>query len=154
MSGQLKNNCIFAVSHLHKDIVFQIQSLFTYHKGIVPHSFFSNVKSGCCNLRGLYPHFINVNYFLMQHPENNLQHSCQACGAVTSNSRNEETSLTLLYKIFNDFGSKWYVISISKKGCVVKFRASKKLFILAKGKTLHEAMHSLLQKLIDHSLKM
>lgn len=64
--------------------------------------------------------------------------------------QNEQKALSLFYKLISDFNSKWYVIDITKKGCIVKIR-SKKLFFLGKGKTLHEAVHSLLQKLIDCS---
>ena len=54
---------IFAVSQLLNDFVNQKQSFFTYHKGIVPNSFYRKVVSGCDKSRGLYPHLLICKLF-------------------------------------------------------------------------------------------
>lgn len=65
----MKNYIIFAMRNSLNSVVFQIQNLLTYNKGIVPHSYFSNAISLFRKNRGLYPHFINLTNFLMRNRE-------------------------------------------------------------------------------------
>ena len=89
---------IFAMSHILNDFVNSIkQSLFTYHKGIVPNSFYRKVVSVCDNSRGLYPHFININYLLnVTHSKQFIQNCVYACfryGSFTKRSNSNYSSL-------------------------------------------------------------
>lgn len=68
----MKKKIIFAMRQLSIYVVFHIQSLLFYNKGIVPLSLYCNVKGDCRISRGLYPLFINLTHFLMRQTENNV----------------------------------------------------------------------------------
>lgn len=82
--------------------------------------------------------------------ENNLHLTQQLRICVTSGLRNEPNHYNFLLKLIKDFGCGWYVLNLSKKGCVVKIRTKDKLFFLGKGKTLQIALDHLLSSLINH----
>lgn len=133
--------------HLFICIVFQLQSLFTYHKGIVPHSFFSNTESRCRNSRGLYPHFFNVNYFLMRHLEENLQQANKVCTDVTYVSRNETNPILFLQEMFANGNAKLFTISANARYCYVRFKTPDNKFYHARETSISDACASIINKL-------
>lgn len=60
---KLKNLCIFATQHLQIGFGYPKAKFFTYHKGIVPNSFYRKVDCECCNLTGAMPYFSNIKFF-------------------------------------------------------------------------------------------
>lgn len=147
MKNQSKINFyIFAMRNIHY-IVFHIQSLFTYHKGTVLRSFYSNVISVFRNSWGLYPHFFKVNYFLMRNTENNLPQTHKVCSDVTSISRNETNALLILQELFATGKAKLFTITANARYCYIRFKEIDNTFHYAKALSIPEACAKILIKL-------
>ena len=90
------NFYIFAMRKLHNSFANFKQSLFTYHKGIVPNSF-SIAVSGFRKSRGLYPHLINFKLFSnAKHRKEFIRNCVYACfryGSFTKRSKSTYSSL-------------------------------------------------------------
>ena len=140
------NFYIFAMRILLANIVFHIQSLFTYHKGIVPHSFYSNVQSEVRTSRTI-PSFFKVNYFLMRTSENNLQQTHKVCSAVTSVSRNETNPILFLQNLYANGKAKLFTITANARYCYVRFKTTDNTFLHARSTTIADACTSIINKL-------
>lgn len=138
---------IFAMRRLHKSIALAILIFLLYNKGIVPNSFSSNTLSGLRKLRGLYPHFLKVNYFLMRRSENNLQQTSKASTAVTSISRNEINPILFLQDLFANGNAKLFTISANARYCYVRFKTPDNKFYHARETSIAAACTSIITKL-------